>query len=41
MVWELTLQAWALAGRALPQDSRGSLPVRRISLDSEGSEDPF
>ena len=40
MVWELTLQAWALAGRTLPHDSRASMPVRKIPLDSEGSEDP-
>ena len=38
MVWDLTLRAWALAGRALPDDSRASMPIRKVALDSpEGS----
>jgi len=36
MVWELTLRAWALAGRALPDDSRASMPIRKVALDSSG-----
>ena len=33
MVWALTLEAWALAGRALPAYERSQAPVRRTSLE--------
>lgn len=49
MVWPLTLEAWAVAGKALPTYSRGEAPIRAVpsgvrrpggpasSPDSEGS----
>ncbi len=30
MVWTLTLEAWKLSGRPLPQYQRHETPVRRI-----------
>lgn len=30
MVWPLTLEAWSLAGRALPEYPRGRTPVRVV-----------
>jgi hypothetical protein len=33
MMWPLTLEAWALAGRALPEYERSQAPVRCLSLD--------
>jgi hypothetical protein len=30
MMWELTLDAWAVAGRTVPTYSRGDTPVRII-----------
>lgn len=30
MVWPLTLEAWAMAGKALPTYSRGETPIRVV-----------
>jgi|SRR5437588_7251974 len=30
MVWPLTLEAWAMAGKALPIYSRGETPIRAV-----------
>jgi hypothetical protein len=30
MVWPLTLEAWAMAGKALPTYSRGEAPIRAV-----------
>jgi len=40
MMWPLALEAWSLAGRALPRYSRATMPIRKISLDSDGSDGP-
>ena len=46
MVWPLTLEAWALAGKALPGYSRGETPIRVVASGvrrpggPEGSPDP-
>jgi hypothetical protein len=31
-VWELTLQAWGVAGIELPRYARGEAPIRRLRL---------
>ena len=38
MMWPLALEAWSLPGRALPQYSKASMPIRKISLASDGSD---
>lgn len=30
--WELTLQAWAVAGRPLPDYDRAHMPIRMVPL---------
>lgn len=31
MMWELVTQAWAIAGRAIPDYDRAHTPVRKVS----------
>ena len=38
MVWALTLEAWELAGRAIPGYERSQAPVRRTSLEQPPPE---
>ena len=46
MVWPLTLEAWAVAGKSLPGYSRGETPIRIVPSGvrrpggAEGSLDP-
>jgi hypothetical protein len=38
MVWQLTLEAWSLAGLPLPTYTRGETPVRVIPLSADQDE---
>lgn len=39
MLWELSLDAWALAGRQLPEYSRAETPVRIIRTGIRSAQD--
>jgi hypothetical protein len=39
MIWELSLDAWTLAGRPLPQYSRAETPVRVIRTGIRSAQD--
>ena len=35
LVYELTLTAWSLSGRSLPQYTRATMPVRKVRSGAE------